>query len=48
MKFLTFIAALLLSTKTVRGAGTDDILGIWKTEPSNGVANPILRDHKAQ
>jgi uncharacterized protein (DUF2147 family) len=32
MKFLTLLAALLLSTTTVLGAGTDDILGIWKTE----------------
>lgn len=32
MKFLTILAALLLSTSTVLGAGTDDILGIWKTE----------------
>lgn len=32
MKFLPLFAALLLSTTTVLGAGTDDILGIWKTE----------------
>ena len=32
MKFLTLFAALLLSTTTVQAAGTDDILGIWKTE----------------
>jgi uncharacterized protein (DUF2147 family) len=32
MKFLTLFAAVLLSTTTVLGAGTDDILGIWKTE----------------
>jgi len=32
MKFLTILAALLLSTTTVLGSGTDDILGIWKTE----------------
>lgn len=32
MKFLTLFAALLLSTTTVLGAGTGDILGIWKTE----------------
>ena len=32
MKFLTLFAALLLSTTTILGAGTDDVLGIWKTE----------------
>jgi uncharacterized protein (DUF2147 family) len=32
MKFLTLFAAVLLSTTTTLGAGTDDILGIWKTE----------------
>lgn len=32
MKFLTFFAALLLSTTIALAAGTDDILGVWKTE----------------
>ncbi|MBW4055556.1 MAG: DUF2147 domain-containing protein [Proteobacteria bacterium] len=32
MKFLTFFAALLLSTANVFGAGMGDILGIWKSE----------------
>jgi uncharacterized protein (DUF2147 family) len=32
MRFLTLFAALLLSTTTVQAAGTDGILGIWKTE----------------
>ena len=32
MKSLTLLAAVLLSATTVLGAGTDDILGIWKTE----------------
>ena len=32
MKILTLLAAVLLTTTTVLGAGTDDILGIWKTE----------------
>ena len=32
MKFLPLFAVFLLSTAIVLGAGTDDILGIWKTE----------------
>ncbi len=32
MKFLIILTVLLLSTTTVLGAETDDILGIWKTE----------------
>ena len=32
MKFLTILTALLLSTTTVLGAVSDDVLGIWKTE----------------
>ena len=32
MKFMILFTALLLSSTTVLGAGTDDILGIWKTE----------------
>ena len=32
MKFLTFFAAVLLSTTTAHAAGTDYFLGIWKTE----------------
>ena len=32
MKFMILFMALLLSSTTVLAAGTDDILGIWKTE----------------